>query len=479
MTRIAFQICILLIVRDALAGPAIPDRAGEWRVHVGPAGNTYYEPPLPPSSETPEPSDAVLRWARLLTPEATIDKVAYRGDRVPPEFRVYAVDDSEEYRYYLLTDGTLGWMDYRNHADKIEESPNAIVPEGRKHPVDLDRVPAPMLDALRAAMPDIEPTRAWYADTLVGPRYIVQMGPLAFYGTPGGRIRCGGNAEGALAEVSAHATFGPVEGLSLDALGNRWGERFNFERLIQEHLSVPPTDGNFRYVVMGDCRDQRGLLDAMVAHIDGLEPKPAFVIVTGDAVRHGYAEEFDNYLLPALANTDLPYFIAIGNHDVGLEKKAEEFRTIFGQDSLNFYFDYGNSRFIFLDNCSAVTPWESALARADAWLAATPAGYRTYVSAHKPPANIEKWAYHAMSAQDSTAFTDLMAKHQVDEVYLGHIHAYSTATLDGVDYTLSGGAGAGLHGRFGPRGSVHHYVLCDASPSGVDQTLVRFLKDEE
>ncbi|MHC4708785.1 MAG: hypothetical protein ACYS8I_17105 [Planctomycetota bacterium] len=68
-----------------------------------------------------------------------------------------------------------------------------------------------------------------------------------------------------------------------------------------------------------------------------------------------------------------------------------------------------------------------------------------------------------------------MTKHKVSEVYLGHIHAYSTAKYGGVDYTISGGGGAGLHDRYGPGGNIHHYVICDVTADGmVRQQVVRF-----
>ena len=68
-----------------------------------------------------------------------------------------------------------------------------------------------------------------------------------------------------------------------------------------------------------------------------------------------------------------------------------------------------------------------------------------------------------------------MTKYEVSEVYLGHIHAYSTAKYGGVNYTLSGGGGAPLHDRFGRRGNVHHYVICDVMTDGaVRQQVVRF-----
>ena len=72
-----------------------------------------------------------------------------------------------------------------------------------------------------------------------------------------------------------------------------------------------------------------------------------------------------------------------------------------------------------------------------------------------------------------------MVKHHVDHVFFGHVHAYSTATLNGINYTVSGGGGAGLHNRFGPKGNVHHYIICDVLKDGsMKQQVVRFYRDK-
>jgi calcineurin-like phosphoesterase family protein len=470
--------CTVLAAALTLTGCATTEPAAVtgWRVEFGPPGNEVYEAPLDSAVDAPEPPEAVLHWAKTLTPHAPIVSATYRY-YAPPVFRVVAENDRDQYFYEVLLDGTLRRMRYKEKRDHIREYASEIVPEGRKYPVDPSAVPSAMLAALKKAMPDVELGPAWFADTLVGPRYIVQAGRMAFYGTPGGVLRCGAwvDQEG-LAEVSATRSMGPSPTAEADALLAKYGDRFDFERLIKR-LGKGPRDGRFRYVVMGDCRDNPTLRDATIAHFESLNPKPAFVIVSGDVVRHGYADEYDTYLLPAWGQTDIPFFVAVGNHDMGLGARAHEFRYVFGKNSLNYYFDYGNLRFIFLDNCSLSTNWDSALQQADQWLTETPKGYRTYVSAHRPPTTIEKWAYHGMDDDSSKKFSTLMAKHKVDEVYLGHIHAYSTATLDGVDYTLSGGAGAGLHTRFGPQGNVHHYLICDASPQGVTQQVVRFYEE--
>jgi 3',5'-cyclic AMP phosphodiesterase CpdA len=253
-------------------------------------------------------------------------------------------------------------------------------------------------------------------------------------------------------------------------------ERFNFDNQIKRLGGKPKSgDGGFRYIVMGDSRSNGDLWLSIVKHIDGLKPRPAFVINTGDIVPHGYITEYREYYAGAVKQTDIPFFVAIGNHDDSSDGKAREYRYLFGEDSLNYYFDYGRSRFVFVDNSSSVGDEDETLGWLDDVLKKTPNGFNKYVAAHKPPKVIEKWAYHAWGSDESKAFVELMEKHKVNEVYLGHIHAYSTASLNGVRYTLSGGGGAGLHGRFGPLGSVHHYVICDVAPDGnVKQQVVRF-----
>jgi len=264
----------------------------------------------------------------------------------------------------------------------------------------------------------------------------------------------------------------------LEALLGQYRERFNFENQIKRLGRRPKSaDGSFRYVVMGDSRSQWKLWSNIVKHIDGLEPKPDFVINSGDIVPTGYAREYHDYYVRALLKTDIPFLVAIGNHDDGSDSMAREYRYLFGRKALNYYFDYGKARYVFIDNVTDVQPYEETLKWLDETLADTPKGYRKYVSAHKPPSTIEKWAYHALDDSESKVFTDLMTKHEVDEVYLGHIHAYSTATFGGINYTLTGGGGAGLHDRYGPLGNVHHYVICDVMADGtVKQQVVRFYK---
>ncbi len=432
-----------------------------------------------PTAKAPPPSDAMLRWLKIFAPGAKVKEWEI-DDGI---YEIDAETGDEEYKFYVTPKGELLGFGYENNATGVEEQADELVLRGTKKSISVSAVPNAALETLAKAMPDAKPSKAWTADTIAGPRYVILLGEMAFYARPDGQIRTGGLVRyGALDEIDP-----PIRpdaksfNAELTKLLGQYRQRFNFENQIKRLGKWPGrADGSFRYVVMGDSRSQWELWSNIVKHIDGLEPKPDFVINSGDIVPTGYAREYYEYYIPPLMKTDIPYLVAIGNHDDSSDSMAREYRYLFGEKALNYYFDYGKARYVFIDNVTDVQPYEKTLRWLDETLADTPKGYRKYVAAHKPPSTIEKWAYHAWGDAESKIFTDLMTKHRVDEVYLGHIHAYSTATFGGVNYTLSGGGGAGLHDRYGPLGNVHHYVICDVMADGtVKQQVVRFYKADE
>ena len=475
---------VLCVALPGCSESSIPGRIGPWRVEVGPPGNEFYEVP---AEKLPPPPEAVLRWAKIIAPHTKVTEWEVENGG----YRINAEVGKEKYQFDVTPEGKLLDLEYENDATDTKEEPDELVLRGTKKSIAISEVPKAALKTLAEALPDVKPSQAWTAETIAGPRYVIVIDQMAFYARPDGQIQAGGLiSEGALEEIDAPPS--PQEdketardtksfNAELAELLGQYRERFNFENQIKKLGRQPKSaDGGFRYVVMGDSRSQWEMWSNIVKHIDILEPKPDFVINSGDIVPTGYAREYHEYYIPALLQTNIPYFVAIGNHDDSSDSMAREYLYLFGKNALNYYFDYGKARYIFIDNVTKVQPYEETLRRLDKTLADTPKGYRKYVAAHKPPSTIEKWAYHAWDDSDSLAFTDLMTKHKVDEVYLGHIHAYSTANYGGVSYTLSGGGGAGLHDRYGPLGNVHHYVICDVMADGtVKQQVVRFYKADK
>jgi len=457
----------------------IAKRIGKWRVEVGPAGNEFCQPPQKKADVEP-PSDAVLRYVRIFVPDMKVTD--WELDDGNYEIRCERGD--EEYQFNVTPEGELIELQYENDATDIDEEADELVLRGTKKSIAVSEVPKRALAALAKAYPNLKPSKAWTAETIAGPRYVIQTGEMAFYARPDGQIQAGRRIDdGGLNEIYPPSEKKDEKAFKaeLKELLKEYRERFNFENQMKKLGTGPKSgDGSYRYVVMGDSRSQWELWSNMVKHIDSLEPKPAFVINSGDVVPKGYARELHEYYVPPLLKTEIPFLIAIGNHDTGDDDMAREFRYLFGEKSLNYYLDYGKARYVFFDNASDAVSSEQTLKWLDKTLAATPEGYRKYVATHKPPKNIKKWAYHAWDGEDSKIFTNLMTKHQVAEVYLGHIHAYSTARHGGVNYTISGGGGAGLHDRYGPQGNVHHYVICDVGADGtVKQQVVRFYETDK
>ena len=449
----------------------IAERIGKWRVEIGPPGNEFYQPP---QINHKPPSEAILRYTRIFVPHMKVTDWELDDD----EYEISCKLGDEEYKFDVTPHGELIELQYENDQANIDEEADGLVLRGTKKSIAVSDVPDRSLATLAEVYPDLRPSQAWTAETIAGPRYVIQIGEMAFYARPDGQIQAGRRIDdGGLNEINPPAKRDEKAfKADLEKLLGPYREHFNFENQIKRLDRNPEsTDSSYRYIVMGDSRSNWDLWLNMIKHLDSLIPKPVFVINSGDIVPRGYAREFHEYYIPPLLKTEIPFFVAIGNHGTGDDDVAHAYRHLFGDMSLNYYFDYGKARYVFIDNASNASSPEKTLEWLDKTLAETPKGYRKYVAAHKPPTTVKKWVYHAWGDEESKIFTDLMTKHHVAEVYLGHIHAYSTAMHGGVNYTISGGGGAGLHDRYGPRGNVHHYVICDVSADGtVKQQVVRF-----
>jgi hypothetical protein len=476
--RLALVLVGLGLTVSVYSADKIPGRVGKWRVEVGPPGNEFYQPPPEKQKKKVKPrppSEAVLWHAGIFVPHIKVTDWELDDD----VYEITCEQGDEQYKFDVTPEGGLLELQYENDETDIEEEADKLVLWGTKKAVSVGDVPKKALATLGGAYPNLKPVGAWTAETIAGPRYVIQIGEMAFYARPDGQIQAAKRIDnGGLDEVypPSRAKDPKVFEADLEKLLGPYRQRFNFQNQISKlGRQSRSTYGSYRYVVMGDSRSQWDLWSNIVKHIDSLEPKPSFVINSGDVVLNGYMTEFRDYYIPPLLKTDIPFFVAVGNHETGDDDMAREYRYLFGEESLNYYFDYGKARYVFIDNGSDASSPEETLSWLDKTLAGTPKGFRKYVAVHKPPRNIEKWAYHAWDEKESKAFTDLMTKYGVSEVYLGHIHAYSTAKYGGVNYTLSGGGGASLHNRFGPKGNFHHYIIYDVMPDGaVRQQVVRF-----
>jgi hypothetical protein len=126
--------------------------------------------------------------------------VCERGDE-EYEFDVTPRGELTELEY--KNDETdLTELEYKNDETDIEENADRMAFRGTKKSIAVAEVPKKALATLAEAYPGLKPSKAWTAETVAGPRYIIQIGEMAFYARPDGQIQAGERIDkGALNEI--------------------------------------------------------------------------------------------------------------------------------------------------------------------------------------------------------------------------------------------------------------------------------------
>jgi 3',5'-cyclic AMP phosphodiesterase CpdA len=151
-----------------------------------------------------------------------------------------------------------------------------------------------------------------------------------------------------------------------------------------ERLSALPAPTPLRFAVVGDAQLK---FEHAADAVEALRRRGdlAFVVQIGDFTHFGIAPEYElmNDLFRELA--PLPYFVAVGNHDV-LANGGDIYRSMFGIH--DFAFTYQGVRFVFLDTNSLEAGMDGTvpdLGFLAAQLAPSPDHDRAIVFAHIDP----------------------------------------------------------------------------------------------
>lgn len=176
-----------------------------------------------------------------------------------------------------------------------------------------------------------------------------------------------------------------------------------------------------------DRVDTAGHLARAVEHINALRPAPDLVLVTGDLVDAGMAEEYA-HLRDLLAPLALPVYLIPGNHDL-----RDPLRAAFGEHRylpvdgfLQYAVDEGPLRLIALDTLAPGKPHgELCQARLD-WLEARLAesGKPTIVFMHHPPFECGLKGFdQARLNVGAERLAAIVQRHpNVERVLCGHVH---------------------------------------------------------
>ena len=226
-----------------------------------------------------------------------------------------------------------------------------------------------------------------------------------------------------------------------------------------------PSEG-LTFVVLGDTRSNLDIAKGVLAR--SLDEHPALILHTGDLGTDGTPEEYLAYHLQLVeASEPVPIIPVVGNHEKGPNGDYAPFIAIYG--GLRFSFDYGACRFI------GILSDEKRGIDEDDWQyleqeLAKPGARHTFVFMHVPPLYVTE----AVLPEDGRGFTkkqdefrELMARMKVDHVFLGHIHGFGSVIINGIPYTVTGGAGASLTERLASDAKVHNFILVRVTPQGV------------
>lgn len=195
-----------------------------------------------------------------------------------------------------------------------------------------------------------------------------------------------------------------------------------FAQITDLHVGLPGA-------LLAGRSDTAGFLDRAVARLNGLRPRPDFVLVTGDLIEGGSEAEY-RHLRERLAPLAMPAYLALGNHD-----GREAFRAVFPDlgywDAARPFVQYAVAaeglRLLVLDTHVPGKPSGALCAERLGWLAERLAEDRTtptVVAMHHPPIAVGMPLMDPSRVLDGAdRFRELVAgAPNVERILAGHLH---------------------------------------------------------
>lgn len=205
--------------------------------------------------------------------------------------------------------------------------------------------------------------------------------------------------------------------------------------MLIAHLSDPhlrPKDYLYQGLV-----DSNAMFAAALDHLAGLDPRPDAVLLTGDVVDEGMAEEYA-VAMEMLAGIGLPLLVIPGNHD-----EREAFRACFAGHTylakagpLHFAVgDLGPVRIVGLDVTVPGEHYGEVYDEASSWLDSVLAAEPerpTLVMMHQPPILSGIPYIDDYNCRGGDRLAAVLSRHpNVERVLCGHVHRFMQTRFGG------------------------------------------------
>ena len=233
-------------------------------------------------------------------------------------------------------------------------------------------------------------------------------------------------------------------------------------------LNQTPVSYPFSFIVMGDSQPYGGQLlnDIFIetlSQVAELAIPITFVIICGDLTELGNEEGYIAYsecITDWMDSTSIPFYSLPGNHDF-YDLNAFENYEYYIDSRLDYYFDYGNNRFITLNNVrdpeiNSYHITEAQLDSVDTWLSSGPAN--KFVFNHVSIVRDHHGGGFVNEGYE--AFHNRLVEYNAVADFNGHHRDYYRNDVDETFYVTTAGAGGAIGGDFYPPLSYnnHHWL---------------------
>jgi hypothetical protein len=225
-------------------------------------------------------------------------------------------------------------------------------------------------------------------------------------------------------------------------------------------------------LALGDSKNNFAVLDDLLRKVDG---KVDFAVFLGDATGANAAGQA--YFREEMRKLDLafPVFYVPGNNDFRPEAKnafqgaftLDDFERTYGPPL--FSFEHGGDLFIGICSVGNAELDSRSLEFLKSLEGIRKRSDRCFVFEHIPPKGVP--GYDSGEFQADPRFAEEFERLGVDYVFASHFHGFQEVESGGVEYIVTGGAGAPFDDPDGT-GQAFHAVEFTVSPDFVKRRLV-------